>query len=144
MAQGESGLTTNLVIIEDALRDIGVIAETDSASAEQGSFCLRKLNQLMEAWKEDSIDIGYFSQTSTTDTIPIPDWTELGVTATLSIVVAPNYGATVSQELIAIADSAAGMILRKSLAEKLTGADMSHLPVGAGNFRGHRNILTDT
>lgn len=137
-------MTTNLVIIEDALRDIGVISEVDSASAEQGSYCLRKLNQFMEAWKEDSIKIGWFAQTSTADDIPIPDWAELGVTATLSIVVAPNYGATVSQELIAVADAAAGMILRKSLAESLTGADMSHLPVGAGNYYGHRNILTDS
>ena len=137
-------MTTNLVIIEDALRDIGVISEIDSASSEQGSYCLRKLNQFMEAWKENSIDLGWFAQSSTTDTIPIPDWAELGVTATLSIVVAPNYGATVSQELIAVADAAAGMILRKSLVEKLTGADMSHLPVGAGKRHGHRNILTDS
>lgn len=136
-------MTTNLVIIEDSLRDIGVISEIDSASAEQGSFCLRRLNQFMEAWKEDGVDIGWFAQTSTTATIPIPDWAELGVTATLAIAIAPTYGATVSQELIAIADSAAGMILRKSLAEKLTGADMSHLPVGSGNYYGHRNIITD-
>jgi hypothetical protein len=136
-------MTTNLTIIEDSLRDIGVISEIDDASAEQGSYCLRKLNQLMEVWKENSIDIGWFAQSSTTDTIPIPDWAELGVTATLSIVVAPNYGATVSPELIAIADAAAGMILRKSLVEKLTGADMSHLPTGAGNRSGH-SILTDS
>ncbi len=135
-------MTTNLVIIEDALRDINVIAENDSASAEQGSYCLRKLNQMMEAWKEDGIDIGWFAQSSTTDTIPIPDWAELGVTATLSIVVAPNYGATVSPELIAVADSAAGMILRKSLVENMVGLDMSHMPPGAGRQR-HR-ILTDS
>jgi hypothetical protein len=137
-------MTTNLTIIEDSLRDIGVISEIDTASPEQGKFCLRRLNQMMELWKEDDVDIGWFAQTSTTDTIPIPDWAELGVTAALSIAVAPTYGATVSQELIAIADVAAGMILRKSLAEKLTGLDMSHLPVGAGNYRGHRNIITDS
>ena len=61
----------------------------------------------------------------------------------LAIAVAPNYGATVSQELIAIADASAGMILRKSLAEKLTGADMSHLPQGAGQTF-NRNIITDS
>ena len=136
-------MTTNLVIISDALRDINVIAETATASPEQGSFCLRRLNQMMEVWREDGIEIGWFAQSSTTDTIPIPDWAELGVTATLSIAVAPNYSATVSQELIAIADASAGMILRKSLAEKLTGADMSHLPAGAGQTF-NRNILTDS
>ncbi len=137
-------MTTNLTIIEDSLRDIGVISEIDSASAEQGSFCLRKLNQFMEVWKEDGVDIGYFAQGTTTDDIPIPDWAEIGVTAALSIAIAPNYGASVSPELIAIAEATGGMILRKSLAEKLTGLDMSHLPVGAGNYRGNRNIITDS
>ncbi len=136
-------MTTNLTVIEDALGDIGVISEIDSASAEQGSFCLRRLNQMMEVWKEDGVDIGWFAQTSTTATIPIPDWAEIGVTAALSIAVAPRFGATVSQELIAIADVSAGMILRKSLAENLTGLDMDHLPMGAGNVHRH-NIITDS
>ena len=137
-------MTTNLTVIEDALRDINVIAEIDSASAEQGEFCLRRLNQMMEVWKENSKDIGYFAQTSTTDTIPIPDWAELGVTATLAIAIAPTYGATVSQELIAIAQTTEGMILRKSLVENLTGANMDHMPRGAGKYYGRHNILTDS
>lgn len=138
-------MTTNLQIIEDALRDINVISEIDTASAEQGSFCLRRLNQMMEASKEDDIDLGWFSQTSTADTIPIPDWAELGVTASLAIVCAPNYGATVSTETAVIANKFTGIIQRKSLSEKLTGANMSHLPVGAGKFSRHRrNILTDS
>lgn len=137
-------MTKNLVIIEDALRDIDVIAEIESASAEQGKFCLRRLNQMMEVWKEDGINIGYFAQTSTTDTIPVPDWAELGITATLAIAIAPTFSATVSPELIAVADAAAGMILRKSLVENMTQLNMSHLPAGAGNRYRRRNILTDS
>ena len=137
-------MTTNLTIIEDSLRDIGVIAEIDSASAEQGAFCLRRLNQMMEVWKEDGVEMGYFAQTATTDTIPVPDWAELGITAALAIAIAPTYGASVSQELIAIADVAAGMILRKSLSESLTPLDMRHLPRGAGNRYGRHHILTDS
>ncbi len=134
-------MTTNLVIIEDALRDINVISEIDTASSEQGAFCLRRLNQMMEIWKEQDIDIGWFAQTSTTDTIPIPDWAELGVTSVLAIACAPNYGASISAELAAIADVAASTILRKSLVEKQENADMSHLPQGAGRGVRH-NILT--
>ncbi len=138
-------MTANLVIINDALRDAGVISEVDSASAEQGSFCLRKLNQMMEVWREDGISIGYFAQGTTTDTIPIPDWAELGVTEALAIVIAPNYGASVSAEQIAIADTTVGMILRKSLVERQAGLDMNHLPAGAGNEGNlRRNILTDS
>lgn len=138
-------MTTNLTIIEDALRDIDVISEIESASAEQGSFCLRRLNQMMELWKEHDIDIGWFSQSSTADTIPVPDWAELGVISSLAIAIAPTYSASISLELAAIAEVSAGTILRKSLSEKLTGASMSHLPVGAGKYyRSRRNILTDS
>lgn len=134
-------MTTNITIIEDALRDINVISEIDTASAEQGSFCLRRLNQMMELWKEQDIDIGWFAQSSTADTIPIPDWAELGVTSSLAIACAPTYSASISIELAAIADVAVSVILRKSLSEKQENADMSHLPVGAGRGIRH-NILT--
>jgi len=138
-------LTANLTIIDDALREINVISEIDSASAEQGSFCLRRLNQMMEVWREDGADIGYFAQSTTTDTIPIPDWAELGVTAALAIAIAPTYSASVSPELVATAEVASTMITRKSLAERQQSADMTHLPAGGGNFfRSRRNILTDS
>lgn len=138
-------MTANLTIIEDALREINVISEIDGASAEQGSFCLRRLNQMMEVWREDGADIGYFAQSTTTDTIPVPDWAELGVTAALAIAIAPTYSASVSPELVAIAEGSATIILRKSLAERQQGADMRHMPAGAGNFfRSRRNILTDS
>ena len=134
-------MSTNLEIIEDALRDINVISEIQSASAEQGAFGLRKLNQVMEASKEMSINFGWFSQTATTDTAPIPDWAEIGITAGLSIAMAPKYGASISPELAAIADTFTNLIIRKSLSEKLKNTDMSHLPVGTGNSRS-QNIIT--
>jgi len=137
-------MTTNLVIIDDALGDIGVIADDESASAEQGKFCLRRLNQMMEAHKEDDISLGWFAQTATTAQIPIPDWAELGVVGMLALAIAPRYGATASAEAIRNADEYGGKILRKSLSESLTGLDMSHLPRGAGNRYGRHNILTDS
>jgi hypothetical protein len=135
---------TNLEMIESALRDINVISEVDSASAEQGSHGLRKLNQMLEAWKENDIDFGWFSQSVTTATAPIPDWAELGVSSALSIVLAPKYGATVSQELAVIADSAVSMIKRKSISEKLEKNDMSHMPRGSGHFGYGYDIVSDS
>ncbi len=135
-------MSTNLNIIEDALRDINVISEVDSASPEQGKFGLRKLNQIMEALKESDVDFGWFGASATTDTAPIPDWAELGITAALSIAMAPKYGASVSAELVAVGASSMNMIKRKGLAGKSNNADMTHLPAGAGNNFGTQNILT--
>lgn len=138
-------MATNLDFIEDALRDLNVIAEVDSASAEQGSFGMRKLNQIMEALKEMDVDFGWFAAAATGDASPIPDWAELGITSALSIAMAPKYGASVSPELVAVADSAMNMIKRKGISKKLGNTDMSHLPVGAGNrYRRRGNILTGT
>lgn len=76
---------TNVQIIGDALRLIGIIAETETPSAEQGEVGLRKLNQMMEAWEEEGVRLGYFAQSSTTDTCPIPAWAEKAVTGMLAV-----------------------------------------------------------
>ena len=137
-------MTTNIEIIEDALREINVISEVDTASDEQGSFALRKLNQMMELWKERDIDnLGWYSQSDTTETAPIPDYAELAVTTNLAIALAPKYGASISMELGAIAASAFQTVQRKSISEKLDNTDMSHMPVGSGGFEGRYNIERD-
>jgi hypothetical protein len=136
-------MTTNLVLIEDALRDINVISEVESASAEQGAYALRKLNQMMEAWKENDIDFGWFAQTATTAQAPVPDWAELGVISSLAIACAPKYGASVSPELAVINDAAMSVIERKCINEKTKGSDMSHMPRGAGHRYRHHDITRD-
>jgi hypothetical protein len=124
--------TTNLEVITDALRDLNVIGEIESPSAEQGAHALRQLNDLLEAWTEDGIDLGYFEQSLTTADCPIPKWSERGVKAKLSEALAPTYGVSIGPELARkIADGYA-MVLRKTLVEAATPADMSHMPTGSG------------
>lgn len=134
-------MTTNVSIIADALRDIGVISEAESPSAEDGSFALRQLNDLMDQWLIDECGLGYFKQTSTTATCPIPPWAEGGVKAGLALFMAPNYGASLSAEFVAKATMLVNAVKRKCLLEQMEGADMSHMPVGDG--RRTRSILTD-
>ena len=71
-------MATNLEIIENALREINVISEIDSASAEQGTHGLRKLNEMLAEWQEaKDFDIGWFDQGDTGDTFPLPRWTPI-------------------------------------------------------------------
>lgn len=136
---------TNAQIIGDALREINVISEIGAISSEQGSYGLRKLNQMMEVWRENGIDVGYFAQTSTTATCPIPDWAEGAVTASLAVMCAPKYGASVSAEMALVADQALTMVQRKAINEGLRNADMTHMPIGQGWYGdGYYNINTDT
>ncbi len=138
-------MSTILEVIEDALRDINVISEVDPASPEQGKSGLRKLNQMMNLWRETKdIDLGYFDQDATNGTIPIPDWSLLAVTSGLSVVMAPKYGATVSPELAAVAISSIGGVQTKIQVEKKKGVDLSYLPVGSGHYGRGNSILTDS
>ena len=138
-------MTTIIEIIEDALREINVISEVDSASDEQGSYGLRKLNQQMALWQERDIDnLGWFPQDDTTNSSPIPDYAELAVVTSLAVALAPKYGASVSPELAAVAAGSMNTLLRKSISEKLDNADMSHMPVGTGNAEGRYDIERDS
>ena len=137
-------MSTNLQIISRALRELNVIAENQNASTEQGSQCLVKLNNMLELWKEQGIDFGWYKQSSTAGTAPIPEAHELAVTTNLAIVCASQYGATVSQELATVADKTYGIILAKAQREELDNVDMSHLPEGAGHYGNRYDINTDS
>lgn len=137
-------MSTNLQLITDALRGLNVIDETETPSAEQGSFCLRQMNQMLAAWKDaDGIDLGYFSQTSTAATCPIPEWAETGVWGKLALRVASHFGAQVPIGTATAADEGYSTILRVVTNQKLEGADMSHLPMGTGRYGAGYDISTD-
>lgn len=126
-------MTTNATIIDDALREIGVIEEGENASADQYSISLRRLNQLLESWKVRKIDLGYFPQTDETDTIPIPLWAELAVTMLLATRLAGDFMAPISAKLAGDAEEGWNFLLRTYMNLNLPKADMSHLPQGMGS-----------
>lgn len=134
---------TNSELIRDALGLIAVLSEVETPSAEQGAHALRILNQMMEQWEEEGVNLQYHAQTSTADTFPCPPYCEAGVAASLAIRLAPSYGATVSPELGVQADMTYQTILRKSINKTMEPADLSHLPLGEGRFATD-SILTDT
>lgn len=138
-------MSTVLEVIEDALREINVISEVDSASAEQGKYALRRLNQMMNLWRETmDIDLGWFDQSTTSGTMPTPDWAELAITMGLAITIAPKFGASISAETASVAQSAIGGVQTKLIVEKKKGVDLSYLPVGSGHYGRGNNILTDS
>jgi hypothetical protein len=124
---------TNADLIADALRELTVISEIQTPSAEQYAHALRKLNQMMAKWLEDGIEIGFYPQTSASDYCPIPDYAESGVTKALAIECASNYGATVSAELGATAASAFDTIQRTSISARMPVGRMANRPRGEGD-----------
>lgn len=127
-------MTTNSDVIGDSLREINVIGETDTPSAEQGAYGLRKLNELMESWTQNGINLGYFAQTSTTDACPIPPWALMGVECALAIAMAANYGKSISPELAAKAQIGYAPITRNAALNVIQPLDDRHLPWGSGHY----------
>jgi hypothetical protein len=136
-------MSTNLELINRALREINVISETEDASTEQGTQCLKKLNNMLELWKENGIDFGWYEQDSTAGDAPVPDFCELAVVNNLAIVCASQYGASVSTELATVAERTYRILLRKAISEELDNTDMSHMPEGAGHYGNRYDINTD-
>lgn len=137
-------MTTNVTVIGDALRLLGVIAEGQSVSAEQGLNSLRALNQMMAAWEEDGVSIGYFAQSATTDSIPVPDWAEKGVTSKLAQRLQADYPASQLDPWVRdSSENGIGLIERKCMVEALTPSRMDTvLPSGEGWIGQRSRILT--
>jgi hypothetical protein len=126
-------MTTNVQIIEDSLRMLGVIAETQAASAEQGTNALRKLNGIMEAWAVENIELGYFAQTSTADTCPIPSWAERGVASKLANALLADYpSALIAPDMTDDEKNGIGTIRRIVHYQNREPLDMTHLGCGEG------------
>lgn len=132
---------TNAQVIEDALRLIGVVAEGQTVSAEQAAPALRYLNQMLERWTEDGIELGYFAQSVTTDACPIPAWAEQGVTSKLAQRLMADYPSSQPHPwVLNDSENGYGTLARKCMVESLTPANMDHMPLG-NSWRSR--ILTD-
>jgi hypothetical protein len=136
-------MALNSEVLNDAAREINVLSEVESASAEQGARWLRKLNDMMAVWYDDGFDVGYFPQDSATDDFPVSAQYLLPVKLGLAVNIAAGEGATVSTELAASFRAAYDAALRSILNAKLKGANNDHMPIGEA-WRGvSYNIVSD-
>lgn len=136
---------TNNDLIADSLREIGVITEIQTPSAEQGAHSLRKFNQLMAEYGAlDGFDLilQWFEQTSLSDACPLADDLRGGVTALLATRLAPNYGASVSIELAAAAAAGHDHLCRLAVKAALQAHTLVNRPDGEALNGSGFNILT--
>lgn len=126
---------TYLDLITDAYRLRNVIDENETPSAEQGVAGARIFNQLMAVWLADGIDLQYIpiEAAGLSDTLTLPDFAEMGVTASLAVRL--MQGGPITPELQAQSDSGYDTILREAVKAKLTTQNMEHVPRGEGSRR---------
>lgn len=132
---------TNISLITASLRLLGVIAETESPSPEQGTTALGFLNRMIEAWTENGTDLGWFEQTSTADDAPLPKWAEKGVIAKLAQELRAVYpSSTLDASIMDDNTNGYEVIARRTLLDQLEPSDMSHMPQGSGSYGRTRDI----
>lgn len=127
-------MTTNSAVMTAALRKLNLLAEGQTASADHALTCIPLMNDMMEEWTERGVELGYFAQSSASDTCPIPAYAERAVKSNLAIAIAPSYSAPIPPEVAFEADDTFKALQRKCIVEKLKGADQSHLPRGSGHY----------
>ena len=104
-----------LELVTGALRQIGIIGETQDASAEQGQDAVTRLNDMMASLAEDDVDLGWNPKATTADTVVLPLGEVETVRALLAVRLAGSYGVEVPPVTAMVADSGYKRLLRKGL-----------------------------
>lgn len=132
-------MTSNLDLISDAYRQIGMLDQNESPSAELGQVGLRRLNQLMAAWIEPPSPLqfpSWFEQTDLSAPIPLPLYAHRAVTAALAVEIAGVYDRPVSEALAVIAANSYDALLVKRLNQQIQPI-VADLPLGDGQVWPH-------
>lgn len=133
-------MATNGEFITDALRKIGVLAETESASADQGASGLRIMNDMIAEMFGDDVDIGYAPQSDTTANCPIALEYRQPIKYLLAVHLCAIYERPVSPVVGDMASKGYDKMLRDMLVQTMEVSTMTHLPVGSA-FRRTFSII---
>lgn len=92
-------MTTYRVIIEDAMREIGVLHKGESADADEIQDGLRALNRMLNSWRLSGIDLEYLSETAVGDDLPYGEEDEGPIVYNLAAALAAQFGVKITPEL---------------------------------------------
>ena len=95
-------MTTYRDIVNQALRELGVLHSGEVANGDEGANGLTALNQMLNSWIYEGIDLEHTTATGLTDTLPYPDDHHSAFAYNLAMRLAPQFGVTPSPVLIAM------------------------------------------
>lgn len=137
-------MATNLSVVTTVLRMIGVVDAFQSVSPEDAATALEELNDLLSDLESDSIDLGYFTQTSLSADCPLTDAHISSVKPILAMRLSIHFpAATVPPALPARAEAARSRLEKEAALNNRVTSDMLHVPLGELRRRRFFSILTD-
>jgi hypothetical protein len=94
-----------MTTVADFVRDtLGLIQVVDPRQPVQNEYMqtgIRFLNRLCGRMEANTLSLGWVPVSNPSETLPLPAEAELGVMYSLAIMLAPQYGVTVSAEVVA-------------------------------------------
>lgn len=131
-----------LDIVTDSLRQIGIIGETQTPSAEQGQDAVTRLNDLMLSMEEDDIVLGWNPKSTTADTVSLPLGQVAAIKALLAVQLAGEYGSEIPPTTITNARDGYQRLLRQGIQNAMKQTRLYVMPRGNAQSLLNR-ILTD-
>jgi hypothetical protein len=126
---------TNLELITQALRKIGVIDAFRPASAEDAALGLQELNNLMADLEADTVDLGYFTQTSVNDDLPLDDRDSSAILPLLAVSLSGAFpSSTISPALAFQADKNRSRLLRDAVLASAQEQSLKNMPLGVTGY----------
>ena len=114
-------------VAKDILLELVVLGAEATLEADEIESTIRYMNRYMTMIEADGISLGYLS-----DPITVADGAIMGMIKNVALMLAPQYGAIASQELILGARN--GMSAMENLAVEVAASSLPcTLPIGSGN-----------
>lgn len=118
--------------ITDVFRQLGIVSEIETPSAEQGQDAVTKLNDMMAELEVDGIVLGYNPKATSAEDIVVPDGDKAGLKAMLGTRLCESYGLPIPPLMGALADGWYKRSLRdalhNSMRQGMTDAPRSERP----------------
>jgi hypothetical protein len=114
---------SNLNLVNDALRLIGVLPEGQDASAEQGELALRAVTDLVDEWAEDGIIVTWEPNPTLVGDCSLTGTELNAVKYALAVRLCPFYGRDPSGSLAILSGNAVQRLIRQQIIRDLKAAD---------------------
>jgi hypothetical protein len=78
-------------LVQAAMRKIGVVAEDEAMTADQGAHCAAVMNRMIAGWELQGVNVGW-RETGLSEEVDLPLNIHEAVVACLAEKLAPDYG----------------------------------------------------
>ena len=92
-------------LIRRAMRSLGILNHAEDPTTEEAADALQTLNDMLNAWIYEGMDLELQADMALTDTLPFPDDHAAAFRYALAVELAPEYGVQPPPAVLAMAAS---------------------------------------